>query len=74
LLAAEITTQSVEAPLDATDVTDGKRVLDIACGACNQAHEEAPRGGERDASADVTRQKAHLPFVTRRLFVTVKGT
>jgi cyclopropane fatty-acyl-phospholipid synthase-like methyltransferase len=44
LLAAGITAQSVEAPLDATDVTDGKRVLDIACGACNQAHEEAPRG------------------------------
>ena len=43
-LAPQITTQSAHALLDAADVTDGRRVLDIACGAGYLAQAAALRG------------------------------
>lgn len=64
-LAPQITTQSAQAMLDAADVIDGKRVLDIACGAGYLAHAAALRGADATgvdfSSAQVALARQHYP-------------
>jgi hypothetical protein len=55
-LAPQITTQSAQAMLDAADVTDGKRVLDIACGAGYLAQAAALRAEQGRAALQVEHQ------------------
>ena len=67
-LAPQITTQSAQVMLDAADVADGKRVLDIACGAGYLAHAAALRGADASgvdfSSAQVALARQHYPNLT----------
>lgn len=64
-IAPQVTTQSAKSLLDAADVTDGKRVLDIACGAGYLANEAALRGADATgmdfSSAQVALARQHFP-------------
>jgi len=67
-LAPQITTQSAQALLDAADVTDGRRVLDIACGAGYLAQAAALRGAQATgmdfSSAQVALAQQQYPNLT----------